>query len=86
MLGWTGQNGNSLDEVLDMIDRSVAVEGTHPIGTVYYMETTDNARSSPRHGAYPTAVTKMLAAGGQAQHLMADLPLGNHEKVLPRIE
>lgn len=79
MLGWTGQNGNTLQEVLDTIDRSVAADFTHPVGTAYYMQTTDVARSSPRHDSYPTAVTKLQDAGGQAQHLFADLPLGNHD-------
>ncbi len=79
MLGYTGTRGNSLQEVLDMIDRSVAADFSAPVGTVYYMETNDPARSGPRDGKYPTAVNKMQAAGGAAQHLMADLPLGNHD-------
>jgi uncharacterized protein (TIGR03790 family) len=78
-LGYTGQNGNTLAEVLATIDRSVAVHGAHPVGTVYYMETTDQARSGPRHGAYPAAVTQMVSAGGAGQHLLAVLPLGQHD-------
>ncbi len=80
MLGWTlGSAGNTLTEVLDMIDRSVAVDSTQPAGTYYYMETTDIARSGPRHDAYPTAVSKIISHGGLAQHLLANLPLGNHD-------
>jgi uncharacterized protein (TIGR03790 family) len=79
MLGYTGNRGNTLQEVLDMIDRSVAADFTAPLGTVYYMETTDSTRSSPRHGKYPTAVTRLNNAGGAGQHLLAVLPLGKHD-------
>ena len=79
MLGWTGMNGNTLQEILDLIDRSVGANGTHPMGTAYFMETTDQARSAPRHGIFPTAVTNMTAAGGAGQHLQAVLPLGQHD-------
>jgi hypothetical protein len=76
MLGYTGSLGNTLPEVLATIDRSVAVDGTFPAGTFYFMQTNDAARSAPRHGAFPAAVAAIVAAGGSAQHLMADLPLG----------
>jgi len=79
LLGYTGPTGNTLDEVLAMIDRSVAADATHPTGTFYYMETTDPARSGPRDGAYPGAVNQMAAAGGVAQHLFDWLPLGHHD-------
>ena len=79
LLGYTGANGNTLSEVIDMIQRSAGADGSHPSGTVYYMETTDAARSGPRDGAYPEAVTRLIGAGGQAQHLQAVLPLGNFD-------
>lgn len=78
-LGWTGNLGNSKQEVLDMIIRSVAADGTSPVGTVYYMQTTDQARSGPRHDLYPTAVTRIAAAGGAAEHLFDILPLGRND-------
>lgn len=79
MLGWTGQNGNTLQEVLAMIDRSVAADHSLPAGTFYYCETSDPSRSGPRHDAYTPAATEILARGGQAQHLLANLPTGNHD-------
>jgi hypothetical protein len=79
LLGYTGPNGNTLAEVLAMIDRSVAADATHPAGTFYYMETSDPARSDPRDGAYPAAVAEIAAAGGAAQHLFEWLPLGQHD-------
>lgn len=79
LLGYTGPNGNTLDEVLAMIDRSVAVDGTQPNGNFYFMQTNDLARSGPRHGAYPGVSAAIQALGGSAQHLFADLPLGNND-------
>ncbi len=79
MLGYTGPNGNTLQEILDMIDRSAAVDGTQPGGTFYYVETTDVARSGPRDFAYPQAVIEMAAAGGVAEHIFAVLPTGEHD-------
>ncbi|MFN0243175.1 MAG: TIGR03790 family protein [Planctomycetota bacterium] len=79
MLGYTGALGNTQAEVLAMIDRSVAVDGTMPGGTFYYMRTTDIARSGPRHNAYPAAVASLTALGALALQLFADLPIGNHD-------
>lgn len=79
MLGYTGANGNTKSEVLATIDRSVAADGTHPVGTIYFMQTNDPARSGPRQGLFPSAVTTITNLGGQAQHLFADLPLGQND-------
>ncbi|MCW5777519.1 MAG: hypothetical protein KIS87_13865 [Phycisphaeraceae bacterium] len=79
MLGYTGQRGNTPSELFDMIDRSAAVDGVRPPGTFYFMQTTDQARSGPRHGAYPAAVASIVSLGGQAEHQMAVLPNGRHD-------
>jgi hypothetical protein len=79
MLGYTGPLGNTLPEVLAMIDRSLAVDATRPAGTFYFMQTSDPARSGPRQGAFPAAVAAIIAFGGNAQHLFADFPLGNFD-------
>jgi hypothetical protein len=79
MLGYTGALGNTLPEVLAMIDRSVAVDGTRPAGTIYYMHTSDPARSGPRDTAFPAAVGSIASFGGSAQLLFADLPLGTFD-------
>jgi len=78
-LGYTGERGNTVEEIITMIDRAVAVDGTHPAGTFYFMETTDEARSGPRDGYYPTAVGIIIGLGGQAEHLLAVLPEGRHD-------
>jgi hypothetical protein len=62
-----------------MIDRSVAVDGTLPAGTFYFMHTNDPARSGPRDGGFPGAVAAILGLGGNAQLLFADLPIGNFD-------
>lgn len=78
-LGYTGLRGNTLAEILAMIDRSAAVDGTRPTGTFYYEQTTDALRSGPRHGAFPAAVSAIIGFGGNAEHQMAILPIGRHD-------
>ncbi len=84
MLGYTGERGNTLEEIIAMIDRSAAADGTRPGGAFYYVETTDVARSGPRDGLYPAAVAELQAIGANAQHLGDGvqnivLPLGHHD-------
>lgn len=79
MLGYTGPNGNTLAEVLAMIDRSVAADATHPAGTFTFMKTADAARSGPRDGSYLGAVSQINGAGGSAVRLFDWLPLGHHD-------
>jgi uncharacterized protein (TIGR03790 family) len=66
MLGYTGERGNTLEDILTNIDRSAAVDWTSPDGTFYFMKTTDSARSGPRHNSYPTVVSKIIGFGGNA--------------------
>lgn len=79
MLGYTGPNGNTKAEVLALIDRSVSADGSEPAGTFYFLQTTDPARSAPRHGDYPEAVTRLALLGAQGEHLFAVLPEGRHD-------
>lgn len=73
-LGYTGSLGNTVAEVLQMIDSAVAVDGTRPAGNYYFMQTTDVLRSNPRHSAFPAAVSSIVGSGGSAQHLQNILP------------
>jgi hypothetical protein len=79
MLGYTGSLGNTLSDVLAMIDRSVAVDGARPSGTFYFMHTSDPVRSGPRDPYYPAAVASIQSFGGNASLLFADLPLGQFD-------
>ncbi len=77
MLGYTGPRGNTVAQVLDMIDRSIDADGTHPLGTFYFMKTNDVARSGPRDSFFPLAVEAIVGLGGQAVNLCCDpLPTG----------
>lgn len=87
-LGYTGTLGNTLGEIFQMIDRSVAVDGTSPAGTFYYMNnTTDPIRNTRACGSscagptpiFTNAVAAMTAAGGSAQILVGVLPAGMHD-------
>lgn len=80
MLGYTGERGNTVTEILDMIDRSVSADGTHPAGTFYFMKTNDANRSGPRDGFYPYVASAIQALGGQAENRCCDsLPNGEQD-------
>ena len=72
MLGYTGPGGNSVDEILAMIDRSVAADATLPTGTFYYMKTSDAARSSVRDPYFAQVITDLAGLGGQAVQPVPD--------------
>lgn len=73
-LGYEGPSGNTVAEILANLDRSAAVDGTRPVGTAYFCQTNDIARSGPRHGFYPAASASIQALGLSAQHVFANLP------------
>jgi hypothetical protein len=73
-LGYLGPRGNTVGEILQLIDRSAAVDGTRPMGTFYFEQTSDPFRSPPRHGAFPSVVAAIIAAGGMAEHQIAVMP------------
>ncbi len=86
-LGYTGTLGTTLGDVFQMIDRSVAVDGTSPAGTFYYMNNlADPIRNIRACGSlqgcngpvtiFTGAVTAMSAAGGSAQIVSSILPSG----------
>ena len=74
MLGYTGEFGNSVEELLTMIDRSVSADGTRPTGTFYFMSTTDGARNvrAAQFGAVITTINNSL--GGTAEQQSGVLP------------
>ncbi len=79
LLGYTGERGNTMAEILSLIDRSAAADGSFPTGTAYFMHTTDTARSSPRHNAFPNVASSIQALGGLASVLFSVLPLTQHD-------
>jgi hypothetical protein len=78
LLGYTGERGNTVAEIRDMIDRSVAADGSRPQGTFYFMNTADPARNV-RSGQFTTAVNSINGTGGAAQIINGWLPTGQHD-------
>lgn len=79
MLGYTGTRGNTVAEVLAMIDRSVAVEGTRPGGTFYFMNNTADPARNVRATQYNAVINAMTVAGHSATQINGTLPIGRHD-------
>ena len=73
MLGVTSGRGNSRQEVLDYLSRSAPADGTHPNGTIYFMQNSD-IRSKVRDRRFPEAVNKLNSLGVAAEILQGTLP------------
>ncbi|MDV7391383.1 hypothetical protein RZS08_08530, partial [Arthrospira platensis SPKY1] len=61
-LGYTGVRGNSVPEILGYLARAVASDGTHPDGTVYFLENPD-IRGQVRRHLFPSAIEALEARG-----------------------
>ena len=79
MLGYSGERGNTVEETIAMIDRSVAVDGTHPGGTYYFMDNPADPLRNVRADQYNSAVANIVNLGGAAEKLTGRLPLGRHD-------
>ena len=78
VLGWTGERGNTIDEVVDMIARSVAADGASPGGssdTYYFMNTTDAARNV-RQPQYASVIAALTGKGTGAVQQDGTVPTG----------
>ena len=73
MLAMTSGRGNSVDEALNCIDRSVASDGNPPQGTIYF-PTNGNVRSRTRQHLFPTVVSKLKARGVAAESQSGVIP------------
>jgi len=73
MLGVTAGRGNSLEEVLSYLRRSAEADGTHPRGTIYYVENKD-VRSQVRRAGYPAAVRLLKELGVAAEIIQGTVP------------
>jgi uncharacterized protein (TIGR03790 family) len=74
MLGVTAGRGNSLGEILSYLRRSAAADGTHPKGTIYYVQN-DDIRSKVRQGLFAEAVRELKKLGAAAEILHGTVPL-----------
>jgi hypothetical protein len=79
MLGYTGENGNTLAEIYDLVDRSVGADGSRPTGTFYFMNNTQSAARNVRAPTYPAALGKLADAGAVGEIIDGTLPTGRHD-------
>jgi tetratricopeptide (TPR) repeat protein len=78
MLGYTSGRGNSVSEALESMRRSVKADGTHPMGTIYFMENGD-VRSDAREWAFTRATEKLRQVGVQAKVEHGVLPMNKSD-------
>lgn len=76
MLGYTGDNGNTVAEIESMIARSVAVDGTRPAGTFYFMNNPSDPARNVRQPAFASAITGLATYSGTGVELTGVLPTG----------
>jgi hypothetical protein len=75
MLGVTRGRGNTVDEVLSYLQRSVMADGTRPNGNIYFMWNKD-VRSFARDACYPGIAAQINLAGARAVVQQGRLPTG----------
>jgi hypothetical protein len=78
MLGVTSGRGNSLPEILDYLRRSADADGTHPKGTIYFVQNEDR-RSKVRHDLYPAAKQELEKIGVKAEIIHGTVPLKKND-------
>jgi hypothetical protein len=68
--------GNTVEQILANIDRSVSADGTRPLaaGTFYFMNNTGDAARNVRQPSYGAAVTSLTSRGAMASQLTGVLP------------
>lgn len=85
MLAYTGEWGNSVPEATKALQAAIAADGTHPVGTFYFLVNGD-VRATTRMGRFEEAVAALKARGHSAQILKAGedgqtgvLPIGKDD-------
>ena len=79
MLGYDGNLGNTIDDTINMIDRSVAADGTRPAGTFYFMDNQNDPDRNVRRVQYSSTVEDIGLFGGQAETILGVLPDGKND-------
>ena len=67
MLGVTSGRGLTVEETIANLERSITADGTRPRGAVWFMASSDEARTGPRRWAFPAAATILRSLGVQAE-------------------
>ena len=66
MLGWTGVRGNTVDEVIEALERGRESDGTMP-EAAYLFETNSNVRATTREWEFPAIVRELEKLGAHAE-------------------
>jgi len=74
LLSATSGRGVAVDEALAHLAASVAADGSRPVGTVWFMESDDAARTGPRRWAFAAAARELKVLGVDAQVRPGVLP------------
>jgi len=74
MLAYVGGPANSLEEALASLRRAASADHTHPRGTIYFMVSSDQARTGPRRWAFEPAKAELAKLGVRAEVLDGVLP------------
>ncbi len=72
LLGYTGPRGNTTEEIVEMLERGAAADGTKPQNPVYFVYN-DDVRSRCRHWQFPAA-SNALHRLGIPVHLTTNFP------------
>lgn len=75
VLGVTRGRGNTVDEVLSYLRRSIGADGTRPKGTIYFMWNKD-VRSATRDKCFPAVAAQIKATGARAVVQQGRVPNG----------
>lgn len=73
MLGYSGEWGNSLPEVLTCLERGAGSDGQRPDGTVYLCRSEDMARTGPRLPFFDGTVAALERLGRKARILSKEV-------------
>lgn len=80
MLGYTSGRGNTVDEVLNYLQRSIEADGRRPGGTFYFAQN-QNVRSATRHACYRGVVDALRREGASAEIVAGEAPRGKADIV-----
>jgi hypothetical protein len=78
-LGYLGERGNTVAEMIELIDRSVAADGARPTGTFYFMDNANDPARNVRAPWYNATATAIGNIGGTATVLAGVLPNPAHD-------
>lgn len=79
LLGYINPSGNSVQEIVAMIDRSVGADGTRPAGTFYFMNNTGDSARNVRANQYAAATSALTGLGAASEVIIGTLPIGRQD-------